>query len=613
MILLAIAILAQPNVVLVTIDTLRADHVGSYGAPPGATPTLDALAAEGLRFENAITPVPLTRPADASLLTGLYPQEHGIRDNLPAKLDPSIPTLATRSKARGFHTAAFVGSFLLGRGSGFENGFDVFRDGSASGRGDRVGAAAERRAEVVAEEALEYLSAARSPFFLWVHFYDPHAPYDPPGAFAGKGYSGEIAYVDSQVGRLVEELRSRGLLDSTLLVVTADHGEGLGGHGEDEHGVFVYEETLRVPLLVRGPGIRAGGVVREPVSLADFSRMVLDGVWEPAQKPLYFESHYGNLHFGWAPLRGIREGPLKLIVAPRPELYDLDTDPGETRDLSAERKDVARRLYAELEKVPQKKPAASEAALNPGDIERLASLGYVGAGSSRETGADPKDEIAKLTDFGRKLREAITRFDRGEFRSAQPLFEELASRDILSFEVHLYLARSHRLGGRLADAIREYEAAAVLYDGYSVLHLEHGRALLAASNPTGAAAAFTKSLAIAASAEAEVGLATAARNLGDTAGAIEALRRALAIDSEDADSWNELGALLLQREEVEPAITAFERAVSLKPKDEMYQRNLEFARSRAKGELSESRSEEAQGVGPLRIDRRAGRAQKVKG
>jgi arylsulfatase A-like enzyme/Tfp pilus assembly protein PilF len=578
MIALALALMAQPNVVLVTIDTLRADHVGSYGAPSASTPALDAIAAEGLRFENAVSPVPLTRPAHASLLTGLYPPEHGIRDNLPAKLEASTPTLATRSKAKGYHTAAFVGSFLLGRGSGFENGFDVFGDGSHSGLGDRVGASAERRAEVVAAEALEYLSTARSPFFLWVHFYDPHAPYEAPGELAGKGYAGEIAYVDSQMKRLLEALRSRNLLETTLVVVTADHGEGLGDHGEDEHGVLVYEETLRVPLLVRGPGIAAGQVVREPVSLVDVPEMILEGFTAPQRKGLYFESYYGNLHFGWAPLRGIREGSLKLIVAPRPELYDLDSDPRETRDVSQERKDVARRLYAELEKISAKRPDAGTSSLNPGDLERLASLGYAGAASRTQTGADPKDGIAKLTDFGRRLREAIRRFDTGDFRSAQPLFEELASRDILSFEVHLYLARCHRLGGRLAEAIREYETAAVIYDGYSMLHLEHGRALLASSNFAGAAAAFEKSLAIATSAEAEVGLATAARKLGDAARAIEALRRALAIDSKDADSWNELGGLLLQKDEVQEAIEALERAVALRPNDAMFRRNLEFAR-----------------------------------
>ncbi len=576
MILLAIALaaLSQPNIVLVTIDTLRADHVGSRDT----TPALDALAAEGLRFQNAISPAPLTRPAHASLLTGLYPPEHGIRDNLPAQLDASMPTLATRLKTAGYHTAAFVGSFLLGRGSGLEAGFDVFGDGSIAGVGDLIGSKAERRAEEVAAEALEYLATARAPFFLWVHFYDPHAPYDPPGAFAGKGYAGEIAYADSQVGRLVDRLRSRGLLDSTFVVVTADHGEGLGDHGEEEHGVLVYEETLRVPLIVRGPGISAGRVEREPVSLVDVAPFLLEASFPtPGRKPIYFESYYGNLHFGWAPLRGVRDGEMKLIFAPRSELYDVDSDPREARDLSQERRDVARRLFAELQKIGERKPAAA-ADLDPGDLERLASLGYVGAASRESSGADPKDEIAKYSDFGRKLREAITRFERGDFRSAEPLFEELASRDILSFEVHLYLARCHRRAGKLAEAIREYEAAAVIYDGYSVLHLEHGRALLASGNLESAAAAFEKSLALAPSAEAESGLATAARKLGDALRAIEALRRAVALDPKDAESWNELGALLLQRDEVDPAIAAFERAVSLRPADEMFRHNLEFAR-----------------------------------
>lgn len=578
---IALTVLSPPNVVLVTIDTLRADHVGCYGGGPGATPALDALAAEGLRFSNAISPVPLTRPAHASLLTGLYPPEHGVRDNLPGKLDPSIATLASRLKAAGYQTAAFVGSFLLGRGSGFEGGFDVMGDGFAHGLGDRIGARAERRAEEVADEAVRFLASARAPFFVWVHFYDPHAPYDPPEPFAGKGYAGEIAYTDSQVGRLVGALRARGLLDSTLFVATADHGEGLGDHGEDDHGVLVYEATLRVPLIVRGPGIARDRVEGEPVSLVDVAPFLLDAgkgrLTAPERKPLYFESYYGNLHFGWAPLRGIREGPKKLIFAPRSELFDLESDPRESQDLSQEKKDVARDLYRKLQKIEERKVRAA-AASNPGELERLASLGYVSAPSTKSTGADPKDEIAKFSDFGRKLRDATTRFHHGDWKAAEPLFEELATRDILSFEVHLYLARCRRLAGNLAEAIREYEAAGAIYDGYSLFHLEHGRALLASGNLPAATAAFEKSLAIAPSPEAQVGLATAARKLGDASRAIEALRRAVSLDPADPDTWNELGGLLLQRDEIDAAIAAFERAVSLRPTDEMFRRNLEFAR-----------------------------------
>ncbi|MGH9335916.1 MAG: sulfatase-like hydrolase/transferase, partial [Vicinamibacteria bacterium] len=498
----------------------------------------------------------------------------------------SIPTLTKKLSEAGYQTAAFVGSFLLGRGSGFEIGFDVFGDGATAGAADRIGVSAERRAAEVADEALDYLDSARAPFFLWVHFYDPHAPYEPPSPFAGKGYSGEIAYVDSQVGRILEAIRSRGILDSTLVVATADHGEGLGDHGEEEHGVLVYEETLLVPLILRGPGIEPGSVASEPVSLIDIAPTLLatagiaaegESLFHPRRRALYFESYYGNLHFGWAPLLGVREGPMKLVFAPRSELFDLASDPKEKNDLSQARKDEARRLFAELQKIGEE---GAKAPRDPtaGDLEKLASLGYVGARSRASTGADPKDEIAKYSDFGRKLREAATSFHAGDWKKAQPIFAELASRDILSFEVHLYLARCYRLAGNVAKAIREYEAAAAIYDDYSVLHLELGRALVAADELRPAVEAFEKSLAIAPSAEAERALATAARKLGDMPRAIQALKRAVALDARDAESWNQLGALLLSRDEVDAAIEAFEKAVALRPQDEMFRHNLDFAR-----------------------------------
>jgi arylsulfatase A-like enzyme len=586
-----------PNLILVTIDTLRADHLGCYGSTLGATPRLDALAAEGVRFEHAVSPVPLTRPAHTSLLTGLYPWEHGVRDNLPAKLDESIPTIASELHERGYDTAAFVGTFLLGRGSGLERGFATFEDGAGrAGTGDRVGAAAERRASEVAAGVLRYLEDAKPPFFLWAHFYDPHAPYEPPEPFAkrfaGNPYAGEIAYVDEQVGAILDLVEKRGLAPSTLVLVTADHGEGLGDHGEDEHGVLVYEETIHVPLLLRFPAtVAPGSVEREPVSLVDVAPTLLAAagraegptLLHPRARPLYFESLYGSLHFGWAPLRGIRDGASKLIFAPRPELFDLEVDPRETQDLSPVHKDEARRLYAELQEVLGKeRSTASGGTLSPGDAEKLASLGYTGATSAKQTGADPKDEIAGFATFGRRLREGITRFDRGDWKGAQPIFEELAKRDILSFEVHLYLARCRRLAGDLGGAIREYDAAALIYDDYSLLHLERGRALAQSGDLRAAAAAFRKSLAIAATAEGAVALATAARKLGDVPGAIEALREAVALAPDDADSWNELGAMLLSSDEADAAIAAFEKAVALRPGDDLLRHNLELARGMTK-------------------------------
>lgn len=582
----------RPNIVLVTIDTLRADHLGCYGSKLGATPTLDALAKESVRFDQAVSPVPLTRPAHTSLLTGLYPNEHGVRDNLPARLAPGVPTIATRLRAEGYDTAAFVGSFLLGRGSGLESGFATFGDGSgASGAKDVVGAAAERPAGEVVSEAISYLGSAHSPFFLWVHLYDPHAPYAPPEPFRTKYaadlYTGEIAYVDAEIGKLLKALPPSD--NGTAVLVTADHGEGLGDHGEAEHGVLVYEESIHVPLLLRYPGVVApDGVVDEPVSLVDVAPTLLSiasvptsgpSLLAPERRPLYFESYYGKLHFGWAPLRGVREGATKLVFAPRSELFDLDSDPNELHDLSRERKDVARKLYARLQEIEARGEAdAVGTALDPGDAERLLSLGYLGSTAARETGADPKDEIAKFTDFGAKLREAISRFDAGDCESARPLLEELGKRDILSFEVHLYLARCHRLEGDLEGAIREYRAASVIFDDYSPLHLEYGGALAQSGDHVGAARAFERGLEISPTARAAVGLAAARRKLGNVPGAIQALRQALALDANDADSWNELGALLLSSDDVEGAVEAFEKAVALRPEDELLRHNLEFAR-----------------------------------
>jgi arylsulfatase A-like enzyme len=585
----SLAAAARPNIVLVTIDTLRADHVGAYGAALAATPRLDALAREGLRFDHAVSPVPLTRPAHASLLTGLYPHEHGLRDNLPHKLDPSIPTLARRLQQAGYQTGASVGTFLIGRGSGLEAGFESFSDGAEGGDSDRIGASAERRASEVSTDALRFLERARPPFFLWAHFYDPHAPYDPPAPFP-KTYAGEVAYVDAEAGKLLDAIGSLGFTETTWILVTADHGEGLGEHGEDEHGVLVYESTLRVPLILKRPGSSAR-VEKEPVSLVDVFPTLLEAaglssqansLLAPERKPIYFESYYGSLHFGWAPLRGVREGPLKLTVAPRSELFDLTADLRESRNLANEHRSEARRLHAELQALEARaRAAAPPELLEPGAAEKLASLGYVGTTVKHSSGADPKDEIEKFSDFGRLLREATGRFHRGDWRSALPLFEELANRDIQSFEVHLYLARCHRLAGEVASALREYEAASLIYDDHSVLHLERGRMLVQAGQLEAAAAAFERSLAIAPSAHTAIALATARRKLGHRTRAIEALRTALSLDAADADSWNELGALLLSGDQVPEAIEAFEKAVALRPGDELFQHNLAFARERA--------------------------------
>src|SRR3954451_3650236 len=262
----------RPNLLLITIDTLRADHVGAYGATTGATPALDALAARGVRFDQVQTAVPLTGPSHATILTGQYPPTHGVRGNVVFTLGDTYPTLATRLKRRGYATAAFVGAYPVAAAFGFGQGFDTFdEEFHESGAADT---GAERRANEVADASLRWLEGRRDdPFFAWIHFYDPHAPYDPPAPyrerFASSPYDGEIAFTDSQVGRVLESVRASGHDRDTIVMVLADHGEGLGDHHELTHAVLTYQSTMRVPWIVAGPGIAAGQNVRARVATID--------------------------------------------------------------------------------------------------------------------------------------------------------------------------------------------------------------------------------------------------------------------------------------------------------------------------------------------------------
>jgi arylsulfatase A-like enzyme/Flp pilus assembly protein TadD len=395
----------RPNLLLVTIDTLRADHVGAYGHAAARTPVLDGLARRGARFARAQAAVPLTGPSHATILTGLYPPVHGVRDNVTFTLDASHPTLATLLKATGYDTAAFIGAYPLASDFGFGHGFDVFDQAlHPSALGSQ---GAERPANEVADAAVRWLAARRNrPFFAWVHFYDPHAPYAPPPpfdqAFPEQPYDGEIAFTDTQLGRVLDALRP-GHANDTLVAVAGDHGEGLGEHGEAEHGVLMYESTLRVPLLLAGPGLPAGAVVQAPVGLAELLPTLLGllGVPAPQGLPgrdlgpamrgtpfpadaLYAETLFGRLACRWATLRGLTEGDWKLIRGARTELFNLADDPGETRDRSQEEAPRAARLAEKLSAaVARMAPGGDHARSVPitaEQEERLRSLGYTGGG-----------------------------------------------------------------------------------------------------------------------------------------------------------------------------------------------------------------------------------------
>jgi arylsulfatase A-like enzyme/tetratricopeptide (TPR) repeat protein len=430
---------ARPDVLLVTIDTLRADHVGCYGSRRAATPVLDALAARGVRFETAIAPTPLTAPSHASILTGLTPLRHGVRDNGGFALPEGIGTLAEALRASGYRTAAFVSGFPLDRRFGLARGFDLYDDRLPRGTDARRAAYVERPADQTTDALLRWLdgeasaaAAAAAPRFAWVHYFDPHAPYEPPPAFAerfrGAPYDGEIAFVDAQLGRVLDHLRARGVLERTLVLATADHGESLGEHGEPTHGVFIYDATQRVPLILAGPGVPARGVATTVARSLDVAPTLLDlaGLGVPdamegrslrraargeslPDAPAYLESLFAHLQLGFAPLHGWRTAEWKLIEAPRPELYGLSNDPGETRDRHAGEAARAERLTRELRAALLVKPPVARAAAGGDAAERLRALGYLGGGdapAARGARRDPKDGLALLLRVERGVAEA---------------------------------------------------------------------------------------------------------------------------------------------------------------------------------------------------------------
>lgn len=414
------------NLVIVTLDTTRADRLSAYGYMSAVQPNLDRLAREGVVFDHAVTVAPMTLPAHASLFTGLLPPHHGVRDNADEALTASVETLAERLSARGFRTGAFVGSIVLSPDRGLAQGFDRY-DG---GVWDDVnpGLPGQRRADAVVGAALEWLQdAGDAPFFLWAHLYDAHRPYDPPSPHdeAIEPYVGEIGFADAQLGRLLAALDARGRLDDTVIAVLADHGESLGDHGELNHGIFIYESVVRIPWFLRVPGLAPARVL-DAVSIVDLMPTVLGLLGAPpiatdgrdlmpmlrgedgaAELPVYAESLY-PIRLGWSGLQSVRVGRFKLIQAPRPELYDLWNDPFEERNLHAERPGLARALFEQMEVLTEADRPTGPGGSRHGAVplsaehqERLAALGYVSRAPAAPRAdesllPDPKDCI--LTD-----------------------------------------------------------------------------------------------------------------------------------------------------------------------------------------------------------------------
>jgi choline-sulfatase len=459
-------------VLLVTVDTLRADRVGAFGDTLARTPHMDALARAGVSFAKAFTPVPLTLPAHVSLMTGLLPPQHGVRGNGMA-LGAQAATLAETLKARGLETAAFVGGFPLERRFGLARGFDLYDDAFGRPAGIHFDFA-ERRADRVVESALGWLAGRSGQVFLWVHLFDPHAPYDPPPEFrGGDPYRGEIAFADQALGRLFAAWDARPGV--SFVALASDHGEAFGEHGEESHSLFVYDTTLRIPLVVRGPGVAAGRTVETPVGLADLAATLAARVIRPgstagkpplpgrdllaetgAPAPLYAETLAPRLDFGWSDLRALRDGRFKYVRAPRPELYDVEADPGETRDLSAREPAARERLAAALEATLARLGDA-EAPRGPDAeaAERLRALGYVQGPGGKGSAADPKDKI----DVALRIARAT-----GPFASqdeAARVYRDIAARDPENPLVNLRLADALLRAGRARESIAPFRKVVV--------------------------------------------------------------------------------------------------------------------------------------------------------
>jgi len=591
------------NVLLVTIDTLRADRVGAYGSTRVLTPTLDRLAAEGLRFATAYAHVPLTLPSHASLLTGSYPTRHGVRDNGAFRLDDKLPTLAGALKSSGYRTAAFVGSFVVDARFGLDRGFDLYDDrmlGSSTGLEP-----VQRNAEQVLAPALDWIVGGSSPqapspaspqppapgrWFAWVHLYDPHEPYAPPepyrSRYSSEPYDGEIAFTDAALGSFLNRIRAAAALENTLVVIAADHGESLGEHGERTHGLFAYDATLRVPLIIWAPPRIAAAVFTDPIRLVDVAPTLLDLIGASALanadgrsvRPFaageqqfedpgsYFEALNANLTRSWAPLTGIVQGGHKLIDLPLPEVYDLAADPGEQRNVYASQRDRARDLEARLDRIAAGAAPAAPAAVDAETQNRLRSLGYVVASVERKRNYTAADDPKRLVHLDAALDDAAASWSRGDAARAIGTLQA-AVRERPDFTVaYDRLAFMLRGSGRVADAVAVLDEAARAGHADRPLMRSLGAMLRDAGDLARSAAVLEPLVRDDASdLQAADALGQTYARMGRGARAREMFDRVIAASPNAAATWNNVGALSLSENRTAEAVDAFSKAIAINP------------------------------------------------
>jgi arylsulfatase A-like enzyme/Flp pilus assembly protein TadD len=553
----------HPNVILITIDTLRADHVGCYGTEAVKTPTLDGLAHDGVLFERAISQVPLTWPSHAVILTGTYPFQNGVQDFTGQPLAPQFRSVAQSFKQAGYATGAVVSAFVLDRSWGLGRGFDFYDDAfSAEAFQKREIGLVDRRAGESVDHAIAWLKKTpRRPFFLWLHLYDPHSPYDPPEPYRteyrGHLYDGEIAYADHELGKLMTWLKQNKLYDSSVIVALSDHGESLGEHGEDEHGFFVYNATVHVPLIVKPP---AGSGIpaqrrHDPVETAAVapSLMLLAGVKDLIQSQFqaqsvfaatgatdtaYSETFYPFSSFGWSPLHALESERFHYIDAPKPELYDVEADPGETRNIAPQQPATVavlkEKLQQRLAHNPFTRQDANAGNLSPDAQEKLRALGYFGFRTAVSPEAlaaglpDPKD---KLWEFNAILK-AQDAFQQGDADRAEVLLGPVQEQDPKMYIIPFLLGES-------ALRRQDWEKAAAQLQRCLDLNPNFDNAM--------------------------TGLARALAKLGRVDDAENWLNKALQSNAQNYRAWYQIGLLAAGKDDPAAARSAYEKTIAIQP------------------------------------------------
>ena len=598
---------APPNVVVITLDTTRADRMGFLGSKRGLTPNLDALARQSAVFTRAYAQAPLTPVSNATIFTGTYPQFHQVLD-FPMPLVKDLPYAPDILRAHGYQTAAFIGSLALdpaGGAPGFDRGFDTYfadfhsKEFHEKDRYKTV----ERRGDEVVAHALAWLKEhPHGPFFIWVHLYDPHDPYDPPEPYktryAKEPYDGEIAYVDSVVGKLFRELKVRGLYDGAVIAIMSDHGESLGAHGEDTHGVFLYDETIHVPLVIKLPhGGAVGKRLENRVELVDVLPTLLQvaGVEVPAQvqgesllgmmkagaagngeaeawrdRPAYSESDYPYLAYGWSALEALRTGKYLYVQAPKRELYDQAADPKAEHNLAKESMAVADTLAGRVESFRQKTSTKREAAkitVDASTRDKLAALGYVASSTASTTaasgqGPDPKEKI----ETANEIRRINTLFENGRFNDAIEPLQALVAKEPGMSIIYAKLGGSYMKLRQYDKAVPVLRKAVELDPGLNMAQMDLGRSLLRVGDFDGSVKVFEGIVArIPNLLDAQVFLEIAYARANRIPETIKQCEKVIGILPEHYGSYLALGRFLAKSGDPTAAIPKLEKAASLRP------------------------------------------------